>query len=215
MTVVHEPIAASHTPELQMNIRSFAYGMVVVVALIWLTGVLFDYAAMPDGPEVGTVVDTYDRVPVFYNGRVGHSSGRNLAEDGYNLGLKWQNLEFVKRFYLERYGHRMPDTYGHAKTFFDPTVEDGERNDQRDLLQYSNPSSEGPPRPGDIVVFGRGMMSRHGHVAIVSQVTPTNIEVVQQNPGPGRPSRERFDWSYRNGRWGVDEDRVLGWLRRG
>ncbi|SUD83261.1 Uncharacterised protein [Stutzerimonas stutzeri] len=55
--------------------------------------------------------------------------GGNLSKDGYNLGLRYQCVEFVKRYYFERHGHRMPDTYGHAKSFFDPSLGDGALNE--------------------------------------------------------------------------------------
>ncbi|WP_413044376.1 hypothetical protein [Pseudomonas sp. YJ42] len=63
--------------------------------------------------------------------------GRNLTQDGYNLGLRYQCVEFVKRYYFERHGHRMPDSYGHAKDFFDPQVGDGALNARRGLLQFT------------------------------------------------------------------------------
>lgn len=51
------------------------------------------------------------------------------CRDGYNVGLRYQCVEFVKRYYsLEHYAHRMPNSYGHAKDLFDPRVEDGAMN---------------------------------------------------------------------------------------
>ncbi len=49
--------------------------------------------------EVGDKVDSLNGVYVYYNSNVGNVSGRNLASDGYNLGLKYQCVEFVKRYY--------------------------------------------------------------------------------------------------------------------
>jgi hypothetical protein len=61
---------------------------------------------------------------VYYNGGVANVVGRNVSVDGYNLGLKYQCVEFVKRYYYQHLGHKMPDTYGHAKDFFDRNVAD-------------------------------------------------------------------------------------------
>ncbi|HEY7543741.1 MAG TPA: CHAP domain-containing protein, partial [Blastocatellia bacterium] len=80
---------------------------------------------------VGRKVDELNGVAVFYNGSVDNVSGRNIARDGYNIGLKYQCVEFVKRYYYEHLGHRMPDPYGHAKDFFDETLGDGEWNSHR------------------------------------------------------------------------------------
>ena len=90
---------------------------------------------------VGAEIDRFEGVPVFYNGGVDHSSGRSTAPDGYNYGLKHQCVEFVKRYYHQRLGHRMPDSYGHAKDFYDPTVADGGYNRRRGLTQHANGGS--------------------------------------------------------------------------
>ena len=67
--------------------------------------------------SIGEVVDEFNGVKVYFNGAVEHVGGRNLAADGYNLGLKYQCVEFVKRYYYERFGHKMPNSFGHAKDF--------------------------------------------------------------------------------------------------
>ena len=67
--------------------------------------------------KVGQVVDQFNGVNVYYNGQISHVSGRNLTKDGYNLGQKYQCVEFIKRYYYERFKHKMPDSYGHAKDF--------------------------------------------------------------------------------------------------
>ena len=163
--------------------------------------------------EVGQEVDHLNNVTVFYNGGVGQTSGRNLAPDGYNLGIKYQCVEFVKRYYYEHLNHKMPGSYGHAKHFFNPTLADGALNTKRELVQYTN-ASESKPRPDDLLVFGPSRLKRYGHVAIVSEVTDSDVEIVQQNPGPFGLSRERLLLLLENGRWRFENSRVLGWLRK-
>src|SRR5437867_3070468 len=82
--------------------------------------------------RVGEPIERLNGVAVFYNGGVDHSSGRSLAPDGYNLGIRYQCVEFVNRYYYERLNHKMPDAYGHAKDFFQARLPDGARNTQRD-----------------------------------------------------------------------------------
>lgn len=72
--------------------------------------------------EVGQKLDSLNGVYVYYNGGVNNITERNKTADGYNLGLKYQCVEFVKRYYYERFNHKMPDAYGHAKDFFDQTI---------------------------------------------------------------------------------------------
>jgi len=163
--------------------------------------------------RVGQEIDRLNGVAVFYNGGIGHSSGRNVAVDGYNLGIKYQCVEFVKRYYYEHLHHTMPDSYGHAREFFDPALPDGARNVRRDLLQFAN-GSQWPPQPDDLLVFGPSLLNRYGHVAIISAVSDSAVEIVQQNPGPFNPSRENIALQSDHGLYRLQNRRVLGWLRK-
>lgn len=159
--------------------------------------------------KIGSVVDNFNGVPVYYNGSVGTVIGRNLAPDGYNLGLKYQCVEFVKRYYYEYYGHKMPDSYGHAKDFFDAKIQDGEISPKRNLIQYTN-GSMSKPKASDLIIFGPTTFNRYGHVAIISDVTDEQIEIIQQNPGPYTSSRVNYPLENINGKWKIKNDRVLG-----
>jgi len=163
--------------------------------------------------RVGDRIDELNGVAVFHNGGVAHTAGRNLATDGYNLGLKYQCVEFVKRYYYQHLDHRMPETYGHARAFFDSSLGDGEWNAQRALTQYRN-GGRTKPAPDDILVLGPSILNRYGHVAIISDVTGTDIEIVQQNPGPLGRSRRRIGLVATTSGWRVQDKRALGWLRR-
>jgi hypothetical protein len=71
--------------------------------------------------QVGDRLDELNGVAIYYNGGVNTVQGRNLTVDGYNLGLRYQCVEFVKRYYFERHGHRMPDSYGQPRTSSTPS----------------------------------------------------------------------------------------------
>lgn len=162
--------------------------------------------------QVGDIVDSFNDVKVYYNGGVGHVEGRNVAADGYNLGLKYQCVEFIKRYYYQRFQHKMPDSYGHAKSFFNPSVTSGTLNPQRNLKQFSNGTVK--PQVEDILVFDGTLTNRYGHVAIISKVTDDSIEIIQQNPGPFASSRETITLKVNNGSWTIEKPNVLGFLRR-
>lgn len=164
------------------------------------------------GAEPGMVVDSLDGVYVYNNGPVAAVYGRNLSETGYNIGLKYQCVEFVKRYYLYRYAHEMPDSYGHARDFFDPSLADGGFNTARGLLQFRNGSAS-LPRPGDMVIFKPTIYNRYGHVAIVSSVGHGEVEVIQQNRGRVRHTRESFPMTSRDGVHRIGNKRIAGWLR--
>jgi len=156
----------------------------------------------------GELIDSLNGVIVRYNDGVNATHGRNVV-DGYNVGLNYQCVEFVKRYYLEHYDHRMPNSYGHAKAFFDTTLADGVLNKDRGLLQFSNPSSTAP-RVGDLVVMGAWAGNSFGHVAIISALEGDEVEIVQQNT---RSTRNSFDLENSDGRYRIESDRILGWLR--
>ncbi|MBX7183048.1 MAG: CHAP domain-containing protein, partial [Bacteroidia bacterium] len=125
--------------------------------------------------SVGQQVDSLNGVYVYYNGGVDNVTGRNTTADGYNLGLKYQCVEFVKRYYYEHLKHKMPDSYGHAKDFFDNTLKDGQKSKKRDLTQYTNPSNT-KPKVDDLLIFDGTTFNKYGHVAIVSNVTEKELE---------------------------------------
>lgn len=158
--------------------------------------------------EFGEAIDSLNHVKVYYNGATGTIHGRNLAPDGYNLGLRYQCVEFVKRYYYEQYHHKMPNVYGNAVDFFNPQLTDAQLNEDRGLIQYSNPSHS-KPVIGDLVVYSGGF----GHVAIVSEVRNDEVQIIQQNGGIGAPTRVWYDLIVTEGMFRIDNSRILGWLR--
>lgn len=163
--------------------------------------------------EVGQALDSLNGVLVYYNGGIDHVSERNTSPDGYNIGLKYQCVEFVKRYYYEYYRHKMPDSYGNAKDFFDASLSDGALNKRRDLLQFKHPS-QSRPQVGDLLIMDGHSGNPYGHVAIVSQVTGSTVQIIQQNPGPFADSRVTFSLDSTAQGFSIGHERVLGWLRK-
>lgn len=161
---------------------------------------------------IGQKLDSLNGVYVYYNGGVGHTGKRNTSEDGYNIGLTYQCVEFAKRYYYQFYHHKMPDAYGNAKDFFDTAIPDGKLNAKRNLIQYTNPSLA-RPQTGDFVIFDGHSGNPYGHVAIVSAVSESRVEIIQQNPGPFAASRVSYDLKKEKGKYSIGHNRLLGWLR--
>ena len=196
-----------------MKGKKAAFMIILVLALSYAGLKVVKKINFNQDYKVGQALDSLNGVKVYYNGGVDHISGRNVTKDNYNLGLKYQCVEFVKRYYYEFLNHKMPDAYGHAKDFFDPEVKDGELNSKRNLIQYTNPS-KAKPEVGDLVIFSGSVFNRFGHVAIISKVFENEIEIIQQNPGPFSGSRENLKFETQNGNYKIDNDRLLGWLRK-
>ncbi len=162
-------------------------------------------------PEVGTIIDSYNGINVYYNGsNFKNVIGRNVAIDGYNLGLKYQCVEFVKRYYYKRYGHKMPNSYGHAKDFYDESLGDKGFNKQRGMWQYTN-VREYAPKVDDLLVYGPHSGNPYGHVAIVSKVGEDYVELVHQNKG--NKSRQRIKLVKYLDYYTIADYNIKGWLR--
>ncbi len=161
--------------------------------------------------NVGDTLDVFNNVYVFYNKSISNTSGRNLATDDYNLGLKWQCVEYVKRYYYEFLNHKMPNSYGHAKDFFNSKLSDGKLNNDRKLYQYTN-GSFSKPKVNDLLVFDGNVLNPYGHVAIISKVEDSSVEVVQQNVG--KNSRDNIELVFKGDKWIISDSSVLGWLRK-
>ena len=162
-------------------------------------------------PKVGEIIDRFNNVEVYYNGDVGNVFGRNTSYDGYNLGLNYQCVEYVKRYYYYVYDHKMPDSYGHAKDFFDNKLVDTEYNAKRDLYQFTN-GSKFRPAAGDIIVFDGTRHNPFGHTGIVTLSKGNKCEIIQQNTG--LKTREILKLSEINGKFFIMDRDVLGWLRK-
>lgn len=169
---------------------------------------------IPDvsGAFTDRAIDSLNGVFVYYNGPVSRVGGRHIGPDDYNYGLKWQCVEFVKRYYDQYLHHQMPNSYGNAKDFFDKGLPDASYNEQRGLVQYANPSLK-KPMVDDIVVFDRNLLNRYGHIAIICSAGSDYIEIIQQNAGPDEATRERIPMVFEEGRWHILNRRALGWLR--
>ncbi len=196
-----------------MKIKTLAKVLIVFLVCYTLFALFKNYNFNPHY-EIGQKLDSLNGIYIYYNGGVDNVLERNLTIDGYNIGLKYQCVEFVKRYYYECLNHKMPDSYGHAVNFFDKDLKDGTKNTKRDLIQYSN-SSFSKPQSNDIIVFDKTLFNPYGHVAIISKVKDKSIEVIQQNPGPFSSSREVFAMIRKGNKWKVEGNRVLGWLRIG
>ncbi|AEA43286.1 CHAP domain-containing protein [Fluviicola taffensis] len=185
----------------------------IISALGALTFFFYERSQAPSRVyEIGESLDSLNHVVVYYNGGMGNVSGRNTSPDGYNIGLKYQCVEFVKRYYYEHYKHKMPNAYGNAIDFFDKRLVDGQLNAERDLIQYTNPSKS-KPKVGDLIIMDATFSNEYGHVVIVSKVTTDEVEIIQQNAGNPDHPRDVFDLDFDEGNWEIDNGRILGWLR--
>jgi hypothetical protein len=195
-----------------MNLKNIIFRVLIVVSLA--TIILF---ALRDnlpgfGYRFGDKLDSLNGVYVYFNDKRIPDTIRNIAEDGYNIGIKYQCVEFAKRYYYQYYHHEMPNPFGDARHFYNKSLGDHQWNRDRNLMQYSNPSKY-CPKVGDLVVLDSIKGNPFGHVAIISKVSDKQIEVIQQNLGP-KNTRGYFLLTHTKSKYRIENKRVLGWLRK-
>lgn len=195
-----------------MSLKKISITLLILIASLFGTYKLATSIDFNTAHQIGEQLDALDGVAVYYNGAVNHVKERNVTADNYNLGLRYQCVEFVKRYYYQHYQHKMPDSYGHAKHFFNAQVAHGKMNKQRGLKQFRNHHSS-KPQKGDLLVYRAHLLNPYGHVAIVSAVDNDSVEIIQQNPGAFSPSRERYVLKQEGSMWHIEQDLLLGWLR--
>jgi hypothetical protein len=159
-------------------------------------------------PQCGDILETFNGVDVRYNdGFNSCESGRHLSPSGYSYGLKWQCVEFVRRYYEQALGHEMPQRWGNADGYFQTGLAHGGLNEDRNLVQYNNGERE-KPQVGDLLVFPDWVVG-FGHVSIVAEVKNNQVTTVQQNLSTARYVHSLEE---KNGRWTIGND-CAGFLR--
>ena len=158
--------------------------------------------------QCGDVVNELEGIPIYYNSGL-HScgEGRHMNDDGtYSYGMKWQCVEFVRRFYKQYFDHAMPEKYGNAIDYFDFQLKHGEINQKRALRQFQNGGSE-KPQKYDLLVCNYPL--KYGHVAIIAEVGTNYIVVAQQNTSE---AFQRMELKNEDQQWTILED-CAGFLR--
>lgn len=137
--------------------------------------------------------------------------------NGTFTGIKWQCVEFARRWLLAEKGtvfedvDTASDLWGKVQSLI--RISDGKRIP---LDNYLNGSSE-PPRVGDLLIYAREYFDT-GHVAVVTKVELKNgaLELAEQNfinqKWPGAYARQ-VGLVQRAGRHWVLDAYVLGWKR--
>ena len=140
---------------------------------------LEDLNTILDIKYCGDSIGSLNGITVYLNsgGIMSCDGERNLSENGYSYGIKWQCVEFVRRYYYNYLNHEMPNRYGHASHYFRDAIPNGSMNLERDLLQYHN--GDVKPQKKDILIWP----GTYGHVAIVTNVTETTVSTIAQNVG--------------------------------
>jgi surface antigen len=136
----------------------------------------------------GTALASFDGTTAYSNAAyVG--SGTSCAGDG-PYGYRYQCVELVMRHFITHFGLHW---YGNARDLLNWAP--------RDTVDvWYNGDGAHPPVPGDMVVWEVGA---YGHVALVTAVSASAVDVIEQNvAGDGRATLP-YDGAHIGARWGT------------
>jgi glutathionylspermidine amidase/synthetase len=118
---------------------------------------------------------------------------RSYVDDIY-MGHKWQCVEFARRWLYLNYGYVFDDIAMAYDIFRLRTVRNVRQNTLLPLRSFRN-GAKRAPEPGCLLIWDEGgEFETTGHVAIVTEVTPDYVRVVEQNVGD-RLWPEGRNWS--------------------
>jgi len=127
--------------------------------------------------KCGDPLGSFNGVTAYYNdGFNSCEKDRHMSSDMYSYGMKWQCVEYVRRYYKDVFNHEM-NQWGNANDYFRNSLDNGSYNTERGLVQYDNGMRK--PKVHDIIVWA----GKYGHIAIVTAVDDNYVYIIAQNVG--------------------------------
>jgi surface antigen len=181
-------------------------GTPISISLILLFTLVTVNSRTDAAPSCGTELSSYRGIPAKSNGIFQWKPYDCTTRGTY--GDRYQCVEYVRRFYEEALGVDTSCWRGNAVTYFANASNFG-------LIRYAN-GGQTQPVPDDIVVFSNHEEDDTGHVAIVTNVTDTEVTIIEQNWSV--TGTATLELKEENGTYTVTRPQsayvVLGWLRR-
>ncbi len=165
----------------------------------------------------GTVLGVVDGVPAYSNCSAQCVNPQPAKTNGVYTGIKWQCVEYARRWLLKHDGAVFADVDVAADIW--TKIDHLERVDHKGsipLRNYPNGSAQAPA-VGDLLIYARAYLGT-GHAAVITAVNlPAHeIEVAEENylneKYPGDYAR-RITLLERDQRYWVLDPYVLGWKR--
>lgn len=101
--------------------------------------------------------------------------------DGIYMGYKWQCVEFARRWLYINKGYIFNDVTMAYEIFTLRSLREVKTNNLLPLNAFQN-GSRHHPEPGSLLIWKEGgEFERTGHVAIITEVTPDYVRIVEQN----------------------------------
>ncbi len=149
------------------------YKKLILIIAVVLTVLFVLYNFSGRSYKFGEKIGSFNGVQLYSNQRDETNCKDTYYYKGVYTGVKWQCVEFVRRYLIIKEG----------VTFSDVTSAYEIPNAQFTTLNGTPIQTTRDLEVGSIIVWLKSYENNlpHGHVAIVSSITPLGITVVEQN----------------------------------
>lgn len=155
-------------------------------------------------------------VPAYSNGNDTFISNENHFIDGVFMGMKWQCVEFARRWTFIRKGSIFESVDG-AEDIWTKIKSIERLSDKKQIPVKHHPNgSPSPPTNESYLIYSRQKDMPFGHIAVIVDVQQDRLRLAEQNYLFHRwqfnYSRE-IVWKRQDGRYFVDDEyRIIGWI---
>jgi trypanothione synthetase/amidase len=139
-------------------------------------------------------------------------------EDGFQTGMKWQCVEFARRWLLHRKGLILPDVYFAHHIFYIPHVFDAQDITKTVPVRPVRNGTSAKPTADTLIIYSTQLGSFPGHVGVIVDVGDNYVRVADQNRYFHKwtaPYSMEFPLEQRpDGTWHIIDkhETVLGWV---
>ena len=127
-------------------------------------------------------------------------------QNGIYYGLKWQCVELARRYLIQKHSITFKSIKNAYDLFYLSSFQT--LNGKYIPITCIPNGSSILPHIGSLLIWDK-KYNGTGHVAIITQIYPYSIQVIEQNTDT--PIRTLFVINFKNNIW-IDDTDILGWI---
>lgn len=201
------------------NLKPYRLFFVLLLCKIaWATG-CDQHCVTPFGQRIGQsfLTPAYSNCSDKCTSDAKHYLLVSKAKNPTYTGMKWQCVEYARRWFAENKGYTFPDVKFAYSIWELPYAKDLRHHRLVPWLRFKDGRSNTPPKVGDLLIYG-GKLAVTGHVAVIVGVDPFSITLAEQNyfnrtwEGKDYARRLMLDRD-EQGLYHIVDVGVIGWMR--
>ena len=153
------------------------YGILLAGSIITLLVLISVYSEIPK--PFGTPLGTSNGITAYSSYNSPTNQRPNFQQNQYT-GIKWQCVEYVRRYLIARHGITFQDVQNAYDIYSLRQFLRVESTDPISVQAIPNGSKR--PKPESLLVYSEGYQGM-GHIAVIVHVTDNYIVVAEQNHG--------------------------------